>query len=137
MRTRRKTRRMIGPLVGLAALGCAGAALAAPPVFEVVVEIKAPSGEDLGRRRITTPLDIEATLEAADGQAPMKLSVLVRRAPEPTCQQITLRLERREAGEAGKETSVRAVACGDWPVRFEGSDLGAPAMTITVKKIVP
>jgi hypothetical protein len=132
-----RTRRLIGPLLSLAALGWAAIALAAPPMFEVLVEIKAPSGEDLGRRRITTPMDVEATLEAADGPAPMKLIVLVKRAPEPTCQQITLRLELKEPAEATKESSVRAVTCGDWPVRFEGADLGVPTMTITVKKLAP
>ena len=107
---------------------------AGPQLFEVLVEIKAPSGEDLGRRRITTPLEVEAVIESSDGPTLMKLAVLVKRVSDPNCQQVSLRLERRDPGELVKESSVRAVACGDWPLRFEGVDLGAPSLTVTVKK---
>jgi hypothetical protein len=131
-----KTRRLIAPFVWLAVPGWAVIALAGTPVFEVLVEVRAPSGEDVDRRRITTPLDIEAAVETADGPTSTKVIVRVARAPEPTCQQITVRLERKEPGATIKESGVRAVACGEWPVRFEGADLGAPAMTITVKKLL-
>jgi hypothetical protein len=108
---------------------------AAPALFEVQIEIKTPSGEDLGKRRITTPADVEAMLEWVQGLAMMKLAVLVKRAPDPDCQQVSLRLERRETAQSATETNAKVVACGDQPVRFDGDELGAPAMTITLKRL--
>lgn len=135
MKTKSAMGGVISLWVGLAAMLSPRAEAVAPLVFEVQVEIKAPSGEDLGKRRITTPVDVEAVIEWAQGLATMKLAVLLKKTPEPDCQQVALRLERRAAAEAAKETNVKVVACGDTPVRFEGDELGAPSMTISVRKI--
>jgi hypothetical protein len=118
-------------------LSSAAVAPAGVSVFEVQVEIKAPSGEDLGKRRITTALDSEAAIEWTQGGGSMRLAVLVRRTVDPDCQQVSLGLERREAGEAAKETNFKAVACGDKPVRIEGDELGARSLTVTLKKGAP
>jgi hypothetical protein len=126
---------LTGMIAAIVALHAAAVARAAPQIYEATVEVSSPAGEELGRWRVTTPIDVEAAIEAAEGLTTTKVAVLVRRAPDPDCQQVTLRLERSEPGEPLKTSNAKAIACGEKPFRFDGEQLGAPAMTVTIRRI--
>jgi hypothetical protein len=123
-----------GALALGARLSAGSPAQATATTFEVQVEIKTPGGDDLGKRRISTPRDVEAAIEWAQGPTSLKLTVLVKRTPDPDCDQVNLVLERHQPGEDAQECNAKIIACGEKPARLGGEELGAPSMIITVKR---
>jgi hypothetical protein len=141
MKRRRRSRSTDAAIVGVACLSIGGAAqharAATAQAYEVQVDVKSPAGEDLGKRRITTPIDVEASIEWMHDELYVRLTVKVARATDPGCEQVSLRLERREPALPTKETLAKVIVCGENPVRFDGGELGAPSMTVTLRPLTP
>ena len=124
----------MNPTVGIGTIASllvvAAVATASPPAFEIRTEITSPTGEDLGRPRIKTILNREATLEYMRAGQILRRTFLI----DAGCHPVSLRLERSVGDEPKKVTGATVIACEAETVDFVGKALGAPSMKTVLER---